>query len=124
MKKVNLFLKEPEDDVKKQKILNKLWRDTTTIVFESEMNTLFDKIFKKYNISRPIIAIRKMKTFWESCSPSKDKITLNECLLKAYIRCIQYVILHELTHLLYPNHSKEFYDFLTIQMPDCNKKSN
>ena len=48
----------------------------------------------------------------------ENKITLNEYLLKANIRCIQYVILHELTHLLYPNHSSDFYNFLTIHMPD------
>ena len=34
-----------------------------------------------------------------------------------------FVILHELTHLLYPNHSKDFYDFLTIQMPDWKEKA-
>ena len=59
-----------------------------------------------------------MRTLWGSCAPAKGKITLNEYLLKADIRCIQYVILHELTHLIYPKHNKEFYDFLTIQMPD------
>ena len=47
---------------------------------------------------------------------------VNEFLVKANIRCIQYVILHELTHLLYPNHSKDFYDFLTIQMPDWQER--
>ena len=45
-----------------------------------------------------------------------------EYLFKANIRCIQYVVLHELTHLLYPNHSKQFYDFLTVQMPDWTER--
>ncbi|MDR2159802.1 MAG: M48 family metallopeptidase [Treponema sp.] len=32
--------------------------------------------------------------------------------------CIEYVVLHELIHFLYPNHGREFYDFLTLYMPD------
>ena len=44
-------------------------------------------------------------------TPKKDKITLNEYLLKADVRCIQYVILHELTHLIYPNQVKSFMIF-------------
>jgi len=86
------------------------------------MEKLYQKIFKKHGLNQPNILVRKMKTLWGSCTPTKDKITLNEYLLKADIRCIQYVILHELTHLIYPNHSKEFYDFLTIHMPDWKER--
>ena len=43
-------------------------------------------------------------------------------MLKADLRCIQYVILHELTHLIYPYHNTDFYDFLTIQMPDWRER--
>lgn len=121
-KKVNLFLKQPNDDKKTQQIFNKWWRCTAMRIFESEMNAMYDKVFRKYDVIRPNIVIRKMKTLWGSCSPSRSKITLNEYLLKADIRCIQYVILHELTHLLYPNHNKDFYDFLTIQMPDWKER--
>jgi predicted metal-dependent hydrolase len=53
---------------------------------------------------------------------AKGKIALNEYLLKADIRCIQYVILHELTHLIYPYHNSEFYNFLTIHMPDWKER--
>lgn len=105
-----------------QKTFSKWWRKTAADLFQSEADLCFSRIFKKYNINRPEICIRKMKTLWGSCTPDKCKITLNEYLLKADIRCIQYVILHELTHLIYPNHSKEFYNFLTIQMPDRKER--
>ena len=65
-----------------------------------------------------------MKTQWGSCTKSKNKITLNEYLLKANNRCIRYVILHELTHLLYQYHNEDFYNFLTIQMPDWKKRKS
>ena len=65
--------------------------------------------------------VKKMKTLWGSCTPSKNKITLNEYLLKADLRCIQYVVLHELTHLKYPNHGKGFYRYMENYMPNYRK---
>ena len=117
-KKICIFLRDVSDEEKSQKLFDAWWRNTASDIFQSETEQIYQKIFKKYGLNQPKILVRKMKTLWGSCTPSKDKITLNEYLLKADIRCIQYVILHELTHLIYPNHSKGFYDFLTIHMPD------
>lgn len=121
-KKICIFLKDASDEERSQKLFDQWWRNTASEIFQSETEQLYQKIFKKYGLNQPKILVRKMKTLWGSCTPSKDKITLNEYLLKADIRCIQYVILHELTHLLYPNHSNEFYDFLTIHMPDWKER--
>jgi predicted metal-dependent hydrolase len=121
-KKICIFLKDASDEERSQKLFDQWWRNTASDIFQSEAEQLYQKIFKKYGLNQPKILVRKMKTLWGSCTPSKDKITLNEYLLKADIRCIQYVILHELTHLIYPNHSKEFYDFLTIHMPDWKER--
>ena len=103
---------------KHQQVLENWWREKAYKIYKNEMNELYDKIFKKYGIEEPSLYVRKMKTLWGSCTPSKNKITINEYLLKANRRCIQYVILHELTHLIYPYHNNEFYTFLTIHMPD------
>lgn len=121
-KKICIFLKDTADEVCAQKMFDEWWITTANQVFQVEMEKLYQKIFKKYNLSQPHIVVRKMKTLWGSCTPAKGKITLNEYLLKADIRCIQYVILHELTHLIYPNHSKDFYVFLTIHMPDWKER--
>ena len=82
----------------------------------------FMPIFLRHGIKKPIIVIRKMKTLWGSCSKHLNKITLNEYLLKADIRGIEYVVFHELTHLIYNAHNKNFYDFLTIYMPDWKER--
>ena len=121
-KKVCIFLRDVSDEEQAQKLFDAWWRNTASDIFQSETEQLYQKIFKKYGLNQPKILVRKMKTLWGSCTPSKHKITLNEYLLKADIRCIQYVILHELTHLICPNHSKEFYDFLTIHMPDWKER--
>jgi len=117
-KRVNLFVIDVTDEKLVQNVFSKWWRKTAEIVYQKEVDHLYETVIRKYNIDKPVIAIKKMKTLWGSCTPEKNKITLNEYLLKANTRCIQYVVLHELTHLLYPNHSSEFYNFMTIHMPD------
>ena len=121
-KKVCIFLKDISDEDLAQRLFDEWWRNKAIEIFQFEMEKLYQKIFKKYGLDQPHILVRKMKTLWGSCTPNKNKITLNEYLLKADIRCIQYVILHELAHLLYHNHGKEFYDFLTIHMPDWKER--
>lgn len=121
-KSINIYLKDVNDEEFANKFFNKWWRRQAKEIFEKETNKLYNKIYRKYDISQPEVYIKKMKTQWGSCTKAKNKITLNEYLLKANNRCIQYVILHELTHLLYPYHNEDFYNFLTIQMPDWKER--
>ena len=121
-KKVCIFLKDPSDEVLTQTLFEEWWRSTAHTVYQTEMDRLYQKVFRKHGVQKPDLVIKKMQTLWGSCTPAKNKITLNEYLLKADVRCIQYVILHELTHLLYPGHTKDFYTFLTIQMPDWKER--
>lgn len=123
VKENNICVSLRNDD---EKTLNRLfgtwWRQQAFKVYSQLVDKLYDKIFKKYSISKPSIVVKKMKTLWGSCTKALNKITINEYLLKADILCIEYVILHELTHLLIPNHSKDFYNFLTIHMPDWKQR--
>ena len=121
-KRINLFATDIEDENLIQNIFSQWWRQTAETVYQEEVDRFYDAVIRKYGIDKPVITIRKMKTLWGSCTPSKNKITLNEYLLKANIRCIQYVVLHELTHLLYPNHNSDFYNFLTVHMPDWKER--
>ena len=52
-----------------------------------------------------------------SCS-SKKNITINLNLVLKPKKCTQYVVLHEMCHLIYMNHSKKFWDLVESQMPD------
>ena len=53
---------------------------------------------------------------------NKNKIILNERLIEKSKDCIEYVVFHELAHLRYPNHSKDFYNYLTELMPEWKVK--
>ena len=121
-KNIYLYLVNVTNDNIAQKEFGKWWRQTAKEVYQNEIDYFYERVIRKYGITKPMLKIRKMKTLWGSCTPQSNRITLNEYLLKANIRCIQYVVLHELTHLLYPNHSSDFYDFLTIHMPDWSER--
>lgn len=99
----------------------KWWREKAQNTYKEYIDKLYP-IVGKYNINKPVLYIKKMKTLWGSCSTGKEKITINYYLLKALPSCIEYVILHELVHLIYPRHNKEFYNFLSIHMPDWKER--
>lgn len=66
------------------------------------------------------LSIRDMPTRWGSCTP-KGKIILNPELIKAPKGCIEYVIIHELCHLIHHDHTQKFLDLQTKEMKDWEK---
>ena len=57
-----------------------------------------------------------------SCQPKRGIITLNSQLIKVPRNCIEYVVLHEFAHYIHPNHSRQFWDFVTMMMPDWKER--
>ncbi len=76
--------------------------------------------FKKYKVEPSSIVLREMPTRWGSCTP-KGKIILNPELIKAPKACIEYVMIHELCHLIHHDHTHKFIDLQEKEMPDWEK---
>ncbi len=72
------------------------------------------------NLNYTELRYKKMKSRWESCS-SKKIITLNTHLLKLKKEYIDYVIVHELAHLVHMNHSKEFHSLVQNYMQNAKE---
>ncbi len=87
-------------------------------IFNNQLLFNYQKFTEK--IEFPKLRIRKMKTRWGVCS-SKGIITLNSELLKYDLEIIDYVIIHELAHLIEPNHSKNFWAVVAKYCPDYKK---
>jgi len=74
--------------------------------------------YEKCGIKYPKIKFRKMVSQWGSCHSQKGILTFNTNLMFAPTECIEYVMWHEFTHFLQPNHSRKFYDELAKVYPD------
>ena len=121
-KEVVFFVKEKyiNDQKYKTSTLNKL--------LKSELKTLITKYSNKYlkNLSLCLseLEIRTMKTRWGTCIPAKKKILFNFNLIHCPKECIEYVVLHEIAHLIHPNHSKKFYNTIELHMKDWKERKN
>lgn len=111
--RINVLCKEKEDV---REVLNKWYRERAVIHFKEMLDKTFP-LFNKFKISKPGLQIRQMEKRWGSCTPN-GKIILNPELIKAPKGSIEYVVIHELCHLIHHNHNKAFYDLQESLMPD------
>jgi len=79
--------------------------------------------FREILLKQPKIQIRRMKTRWGSMS-KRGILTVNTDLIRAPKECIDYVIIHELCHLQYPNHGPDFYKLIESVMPDWERRKH
>lgn len=63
-------------------------------------------------------SLRWMKTRWGSCTPRTKKIRLNTKLIFCSEECLEYVLVHELCHLIEPSHNQRFQNYMTKFLPD------
>ena len=72
---------------------------------------------RKLRLDLPGIEIRKMKSRWASCLQKRNKIVFNAALGRVPVRCIEYVVVHELTHFEVSNHSEVFVKLMDGRLP-------
>lgn len=116
--KLNLYVKNKDDYNKKLNLIECWYKEKAMIHFLNTVNK-YNKITQKDSIN---VRIRKMKTRWGSCNKTKKYINLNLNLIKKPKICIEYVVFHELAHLIYPNYSKDFYNYLSLYMSDWKER--
>lgn len=102
-----------------EKKLNEWYKEKAIFHFEEMLESSLEK-FNKYKVEKPILDIRLMQKRWGSCTKS-GKIILNTELIKAPKGSIEYVVIHELCHLIHHNHNKDFYDLQNRLSPNWEK---
>lgn len=97
----------------RQEVLNKFYR--------AELKKLIPPLIKKWEKTMQVevkeFGIKKMKTRWGTCNIRDRRIWINLELAKTPIQCLEYIIVHELNHLLERNHSKRFHDLMDKFLP-------
>lgn len=91
------------------------------LYYRKEMCALLPDLFKHWEAIIGVKCnewgIKKMKTRWGSCNTQVKRIWLNLNLMKKPLICLEYVLVHELVHLLEASHNKRFYRLMTQFMP-------
>ena len=96
--------------------IEKWYKKQAEIIFKEELDKMYNSFI--YKIPYPILTIRKMKSRWGVCNVKTKRITLNLELIKKDLIYLDYVIIHELSHLIYPNHSRDFWKCVEDNMPN------
>jgi predicted metal-dependent hydrolase len=98
---------------KRQSVLDEWYRDQLKV----EAQGFIAKWAAHMNIPPPSLSTRKMKTKWGSCTPGARSILLNLELAKKPPVCLEYIVVHELVHLLEPTHGANFVALMNGLMP-------
>lgn len=111
-----IYLEENKVFVGSSSNIDNFYKKEAKELFLERLNYWYNNFSR--SIPKPSLTIRKMKTRWGVCNTKDKKITLNLELMKHNIDCLDYVINHELAHLIYPNHSKEYWKLVEENYPN------
>ena len=118
---IQLLVENRKDWIEKNLKKEQKKLDKEALYAKEEFKQIVEKnaneLIKETNLIPNQIRIRNIKYAWGSCS-NKKNITINSNLINYSEEGIRYVILHELCHLKYMNHSKEFWNLVEKYMPD------
>jgi len=111
---IDLIVRPNSDPETRERILNAWYR--------RELKAIVPAIIAKWEaiigVQITEWGIKQMKTKWGTCNISARRIWLNLELVKKPIHCIEYVIVHELVHLLERHHNDRFTDFMDKFLPN------
>ena len=105
-----------------KKSLDKYINKNIIDIFSDRLNYWYNVFEEKIPV--PNLKIRKMTSRWGVCNIKNHNVTLNYHLSKYDICCLDYVIVHELSHFIHPNHSRDFWNLVGKYYPkykECRK---
>ena len=110
---IELYIRPNAIIEKRKQILDEWYR--------AELKKIVPKIIKnwekKIGVKSNEFGIKKMKTKWGTCNTKAKRIWLNLEIAKKPIECLEYIIVHELVHLLERNHNEKFIRYMNEFMP-------
>lgn len=117
---LDLFVRAGADTDQREKVLSRWYRE--------QLKALVPPLMKKWQLLTGVQAsewgIKKMKTKWGSCNTNTGRIWLNLELAKKPVQCLEYIVVHELVHLLERNHTERFSSLMDGFLPDWRARRN
>jgi predicted metal-dependent hydrolase len=112
-KQLLLFTRPESDYDKRESIIASWYRDQVRLV-ASEYVQKWEPVIK---VKVQQIFIQKMRTKWGGCRPDRGHIRLNTELAKKSKECLEYIVVHEMVHMIEPHHNKHFTQYMDRLMP-------
>ena len=115
---MNIYVRANSTKDERQKVLLAWYRRQ----LKAAIPAYIEKWEKEIGVSVREWKVRQMKTRWGSCNIQARRIWLNLELVKKSPRCLEYIIVHEMIHLLERYHNARFYGYLTKYLPDWKER--
>ena len=113
------YLMEDTLYVRNKEDIDKWYLKQAKQVFKERLDTIYNDFTE--DIPYPKLVIRNMKTRWGVCNKKLEKVTLNYNLIFMDRKYLDYVIVHELSHFIHFDHSKEFWKLVSQNEPNYKK---
>ncbi len=112
--KMMLKIRPQTSGDKRQEIIENWYREQ----LKAEAKSLIAKWGPRMNLTVDRFYVRRMKTKWGSCKPKKHSIRLNTDLARKPRECLEYLVVHEMAHILEPTHNARFVALIDQFMPN------
>ena len=116
-KRITLYIRPETTEDKKKQILTDWYRQK----LKNSIENLISQWETRLEVKVEKFTIQQMKTLWGSCTPERRSIRLNLELAKKPTECLEYIVVHELLHLLEPTHNKHFIELLDKHLPQWRR---
>ncbi len=111
---IDLYVRPQTPADKRHEIMNEWYR----VQLKKQIPELIEKWEKKLNVKVSEWQVKLMKTKWGSCNIEKKRIWINLELAKKPINCLEYLVVHEIVHLLERHHNDKFLYYIDKYLPD------
>lgn len=111
--RIDIYAREGSTNEQREKVLTEWYRKR----LKEQIPALIDKWQKKIDVEVKEWGIKHMKTKWGTCTIAQRRIWLNLELAKKPQHCLEYIIVHEMVHLLERNHNDRFIACMDKFMP-------
>lgn len=112
-RRIIMSVRPGASEEKRRQVLDKWYRQA----LKDTIPLLIEKWARLIGVESPRFEVRIMKTMWGSCTPGARLIRLNLELVKKPPECLEYIVVHELLHLLEPTHNARFVALMNQFMP-------
>jgi predicted metal-dependent hydrolase len=120
---LRLYVRPGADHAKRQAVLDQWYRGQ----LREAAGPLIAKWEARLDVKVCRFFVQHMKTRWGSCNPATRSIRLNTDLAQKPRECLEYMVVHEMVHLLEPTHNKRFVDLMDRFLPNwqaCRERLN